>query len=79
MGETTIQQIADAVVSKVNKQEEWMSADDVSKPTPDGFGISVNRQNVMRSEKLLPYYKRGRFVRYKRSELNEWFEAGKVC
>lgn len=56
---------------------EWMTPSDVERE----FGFSESWQNKARmvSSKLnFPFYKPAGFIRYKRSEINQWIEDHKV-
>ena len=73
-----IQTLATSVANIINHplqpQKEWLTPDDVQTE----FTVSKTRQANLRSQKLIPYPKRGRYIRYKRSDINEWFESAKV-
>ncbi len=56
------------------QQKEWLSPIDLELE----FGIARGTQGNLRSQGLIPYHKRGNIVKYKRSDINEWFEDGKV-
>lgn len=42
------------------------------------YKIARGTQGNLRSQGLLPYHKKGRMIRYKRSDIDAWFESGKV-
>ena len=42
------------------------------------YGISIDRQKALRKAGILPYYKRGHYIRYKEEEIDGWWEEGKV-
>ncbi len=76
MTHTEIESIAAVVATKINNppQREWLTPDDVQ----NEYAVSKVRQANLRSQKMIPYHKRGRYIRYKRSDINEWFESAKV-
>jgi len=41
-------------------------------------GISVDRQKALRKDGMIPYHKRGNYIRYKEEDVNAWWEEGKV-
>lgn len=43
------------------------------------YGISKRNQERLRQEKIIPYSKIGRLVRYNRSEIEQWFISHKVA
>lgn len=48
----------------------WMTPEEVL----SDFHISIRNQHRLRQEKLIPYSKVGRLVRYDRNELDKWLE-----
>jgi hypothetical protein len=42
------------------------------------YGFSVSRQAALRSMSMIPYYKRGRYIRYKKSDIDAWLDLGKM-
>ena len=44
----------------------------------EAYGISVNRQKALRSNKMIPYHKRGHYIRYKEVDIDAWWDEGKV-
>ncbi len=52
----------------------WLTPKDVELE----FDIATGTQANLRSQGLIPYHKRGNIVRYKRDDLDEWFETAKV-
>ena len=59
---------------------EWMTPKMVAKGLEDGgYGMAVKTQAHYRMDKKIPHYKVGKFIRYKRSELDLWIENHKVC
>ncbi len=58
---------------------DWMTTKMVAKPIEEGgYEIAEQTQSKWRIYKNFPYYKVGRFVRYKRSELDAYFEAHQI-
>jgi len=42
------------------------------------FNISRSTQSKMRMYGSIPYHKIGKYVRYKRADINQWFDEAKV-
>ena len=42
------------------------------------YGFSTSRQATLRSMSMIPYYKKGRYIRYKKSDIDLWLENGKM-
>ncbi len=58
---------------------DWMTTKMVAKQIEEGgYEIAEQTQSKWRIYKNFPYYKVGKFVRYKRSELDAYFEAHKI-
>ncbi len=58
---------------------DWMTAKMVAKPIEEGgYYIAEQTQSKWRIYKNFPYYKVGKFVRYKRSELDAYFESHRI-
>ena len=58
---------------------EWLNPQGVAKPLEEGgYAIAEQTQSKWRIYKNFPYYKAGKFVRYKRSELDAYFESHKI-
>ncbi len=74
MSEIDLDLLADKISKRIVDPKEWMTPKDLH----EEFGILPSTQNNLRSNKDIPFYKRGRYIRYKRSEIIAWFEAGKV-
>ncbi len=51
-----------------------MSSDEVMAT----FRLGKSKLERLRSEKRIPYYREGRSIWYRRSELEEWFNAKRV-
>jgi hypothetical protein len=59
---------------------EWMTPKMVANKVEDGgYEIAQKTQAHYRMDNKIPYHKVGKFIRYKRSELNAWIENHKVC
>lgn len=55
---------------------DWMTPRMVALPTEEGgFEVAEQTQSKWRCYGKIPYYKAGKFVKYKRSELDAFFEA----
>ncbi len=39
------------------------------------YGISVERQNKLRSKKLIPYSKFGNYIRYEKAQIEKWLRS----
>lgn len=58
---------------------EWLSPHDMAKPLDEGgYGIAKQTQSKWRIYKNFPYYKVGKFIRYKRSEIDAYFESHQI-
>ena len=55
-------------------QKEWLTPQELFSE----YGISESTQSKMRMEKKIPYHKIGKYVRYKRADINQWFNEAKV-
>lgn len=53
---------------------EWLTPEQMQ----EQYGISIRNQQRLRQEKLIPYSKIGRLVRYNRDIINKWLEAHQV-
>lgn len=53
---------------------EWLDPIDLY----NEYKISINRQKALRKEALIPYHKKGNYIRYNRVEIDEWIRSGKV-
>ena len=53
---------------------EWLDPIDLH----NEYKISINRQKTLRTEKLIPFHKKGNYIRYSREDIDEWIRAGKV-
>ena len=58
---------------------EWISPQGVAKPLDEGgYAVAQQTQSKWRIYKNFPYYKVGKFVRYKRSEIDAYFEDHQI-
>ncbi|ROR39066.1 helix-turn-helix domain-containing protein [Caminibacter pacificus] len=64
--------MAEAIKGMVKK--EWLTPEELQ----EEYGISIHAQNRMRMERRIPYSKVGKFIRYKRSEIEKWLEDHKI-
>jgi len=69
--DTNIEQLIQAVKSAT---KEWLTPLELS----DEFQISTSTQAKMRMAGTIPYHKIGKYVRYKRADINHWFDEAKV-
>ena len=75
MTQSEVNSIAEAVFNQINTPKLWLTPDDLQSE----FGISKVRQGALRSQKMIPFSKRGRYIRYNRDLINKWFEESRVC
>ena len=71
MSTEQFQEIMDSVAQM---QKEWLTPDELQTE----FCISKSTQAKMRMSKTLPYHKIGKYVRYKRVDINQWLDSAKV-
>jgi predicted DNA-binding transcriptional regulator AlpA len=64
--------MAEAIKEMVKK--EWLTPEELQ----EEYGISIHAQNRMRMERRIPYSKIGKFIRYKRSDIEKWLEDHKI-
>ncbi len=69
-----IENIAEALATKINTIKTWLTPDDLQTE----YGISKVRQGALRSKKMIPFSKRGRYIRYNRADIDQWFLDAKV-
>ena len=55
-------------------QKLWLTPKDLA----EEFDSALSTQAKMRMEKRIPYHKIGRYVRYKRVDINQWLDAAKI-
>lgn len=60
--------------SKETEKPDWLDPIGLE----EEYGISRNRQKALRKDRILPFHKRGSYIRYKRKAIDEWWENGKV-
>ena len=71
MSAEELQKLLDTVAIK---QKEWLTPDELESE----FRISTSTQAKMRMAGTIPYHKIGKYVRYKRADINKWFDEAKV-
>ena len=71
MSAEEIQKLIDTVKAT---QKEWLNSGELEAE----FGILKSTQSKMRMARSLPYHKIGKYVRYKRVDINKMFEDAKV-
>lgn len=55
-------------------QKQWLNSEELEAE----YGILKSTASKMRMAKTLPYHKIGKYVRYKREDINQMFENAKV-
>jgi len=55
-------------------QRTWLDP----KGLQEEYGFSTSRQATLRSERKIPYYSVGRYIRYYRAEIDDWIMTHKV-
>jgi len=73
VGVEELQQIMAAAIKDMVKKE-WLTPEELK----EEYSISIHAQNRMRMERRIPYSKIGKFVRYKRNEIEKWLEDHKI-
>jgi predicted DNA-binding transcriptional regulator AlpA len=68
-----LQRLMTEVIKDMVKKE-WLTPEELERE----YGISITAQNRMRMERRIPYSKIGKYVRYKRSDIEEWLETHKI-
>jgi hypothetical protein len=64
------------LISETKKvRKEWLDQDDLF----EEYGITKSTQAKMRMSRTLPYHKIGKYVRYKRRDIDKMFDDAKVC
>ena len=54
--------------------KEWLDANELY----DEFGISTSTQSKLRMKGTIPFHKVGKYIRYKREDINQWLNEAKV-
>ncbi len=67
-------QLKDLIQAVLTATKEYVSPVELQKE----FGISLSTQAKMRVARVIPYHKISKYVRYKRADINEWFNSAKV-
>ena len=68
------EQYQELIDQVVKSQKQWLNSDELEAE----YGILKSTQAKMRMKKTLPYSKVGKYVRYKRSEIDQLFSDAKV-
>ena len=68
------EQLQEIINNVAHMQKEWLTPDELQ----NEFCISTSTQAKMRMSKTLPYHKIGKYVRYKRADINQWLDSAKV-
>lgn len=55
-------------------QKLWLTPKDLAHE----FDITLSTQAKMRMKNRIPYHKIGKYVRYKRTDINKWFDLAKI-
>ncbi len=59
---------------KILNQKLWLTP----KELEEEFSIRQSTQAKMRMSRRIPYHKIGKYVRYKRTDINQWLDLGKI-
>ena len=70
----SVEEIEKLIDTVKQSQKQWLTPLELS----DEFHIATSTQAKMRMAKKLPYHKIGKYVRYKRVDINQWFDNAKV-
>ncbi len=68
------EQIDELIEAVKTTQKQWLNSDELEAE----YGILKSTQAKMRMAKTLPYHKVGKYVRYKREDIDQMFELAKV-
>ncbi len=63
------------ITTKEKLQSEWLTISDLQ----DVADIATDTQAKYRSERTIPFYKVGKRILYKASEIHEWLLSHKVA
>ena len=55
-------------------QKEWLTPSNLE----EYYDISTSRQARLRIEQKIPYHKIGRYIRYKKADIDIWLDEAKV-
>lgn len=58
----------------MSEKKEWLTPNDLR----EEFSFSISNQARLRMLKLIPFCKIGKYIRYKRSDIEIWFNNHKV-
>ncbi|RKX82590.1 MAG: DNA-binding protein [Spirochaetes bacterium] len=67
-------QLKDLIQAVKTATKEWLTPSELQ----EEFGISTSTQAKMRVSRAIPYHKISKYVRYKRADINAWFDSAKV-
>ena len=61
---------------KLDKKEQpdWLDP----RGLHNAYGFSTSRQATLRSEGKIPFHKVGRYIRYKREDIDAWLDSHKM-
>ena len=68
-----LSQVKIPVESTLNRKL-WLTP----KELREEFNIPLSSQAKMRMKQKIPYHKIGNYVRYKRTDIDIWFDSGKI-
>ncbi len=75
MTNSELEMLSTKIAEKMhNNNKIWMDPKDLQARD----GISTARQANLRSQRKIPFHKRGRYIRYKTADIDQWFEDAKV-
>ncbi len=66
-------QVKTPIESTLNRKL-WLTP----KELREEFNIPLSSQAKMRMKQKIPYHKIGNYVRYKRTDIDIWFDSGKI-
>ncbi len=71
MTQEEIHKLATAILQG---QKEWLNTDELE----NEFDISKSTQAKMRMNRTIPFHKIGKYIRYKREDIDQWLQNAKV-
>jgi len=71
MTQEEVQKLATAILQR---QKDWLNSDELETE----FNISKSTQAKMRMNRLIPFHKVGKYIRYHRPDINQWLLNAKV-
>ena len=66
--------ITESSIEFYSKQKLWLTPEELEKE----FSIRRSTQAKMRMSGRIPYHKIGKYVRYKRTDINKWLDLAKM-